>query len=61
MTELFAEITERASRAAHCLLVAREAGDDFLASVHEAELEGLARVAAEHGLRIPLLEGYTAA
>lgn len=61
MTEFHTEITERAAYAAESLRTAREAGDDYLVSLREAELEGLARLAAEHGLRIPLLQGYTAA
>ena len=40
---------------------AQESGDDYLASVREAELENLARLASEHGLRIPELNDYTAA
>ncbi|MGW0365208.1 hypothetical protein [Streptomyces sp. NPDC002990] len=32
------------------LMQAREAGDDFLAEVEQAELEDLQRLAAEHGV-----------
>ncbi|WP_330333114.1 hypothetical protein OHS33_27670 [Streptomyces sp. NBC_00536] len=31
---------------------AREAGDDFLADVEQAELEDLQRLAAEHGVQV---------
>lgn len=31
---------------------AREAGDDFLADVEQAELEDLQRLAAEHGVPV---------
>ncbi|MFD7029998.1 hypothetical protein ACFWAR_18345 [Streptomyces sp. NPDC059917] len=31
---------------------AREAGDDFLAEVEQAELEDLQRLAAEHGVQV---------
>jgi hypothetical protein len=61
MTEFHSEITQRASRAVQSLRTAQESGDDYLASVREAELETLARLADEHGLRIPELVGYHAA
>lgn len=61
MTEFHAEITERVARAVQSLQAARESGDDYLASVQEAELENLARLAGEHGLRIPQLGRYNAA
>jgi hypothetical protein len=61
MTEFHAEITERATRAVQSLRTAQESGDDYLVSVREAELEGLARLADEHGLRIPQLAEFTAA
>jgi hypothetical protein len=32
---------------------AREAGDDFLAEVEQAELDDLHRIAAEHGVDLP--------
>ncbi|OEJ34126.1 hypothetical protein [Streptomyces subrutilus] len=34
------------------LMHAREAGDDFLAEVEQAELEDLQRLAAEHGVPV---------
>ncbi|NYG05524.1 hypothetical protein BJ986_000011 [Phycicoccus badiiscoriae] len=61
MTEFHTEITQRATRAAQSLRSAQESGDDYLASVREAELENLARLADEHGLRIPELTNYSAA
>ena len=61
MTEFHSEITQRAARAAQSLRTAQESGDDYLASVREAELESLARLADEHGLRIPELTNYSAA
>lgn len=61
MTEFHTEITERATSAVQSLRTAQESGDDYLASVREAELENLARLADEHGLRIPELNGFNAA
>jgi hypothetical protein len=61
MTEFHTEITQRATRAVQSLRKAQESGDDYLASVQEAELENLARLASEHGLRIPELSSYHAA
>jgi hypothetical protein len=61
MTELHTEIRHRAARAVASLETAHASGDDYLASVREAELENLARIAQEHGLRIPELADYSAA
>jgi hypothetical protein len=61
MTEFHTAITQRAARAVQSLRTAQESGDDYLATVREAELENLARLAAEHGLRIPELSNYNAA
>jgi hypothetical protein len=61
MTEFHAEISQRAARAVQSLRNAQEAGDDYLVAVREAELEGLARLATEHGLRVPDLARYSAA
>jgi len=61
MTEFHHEITHRAVRAVQSLRAAEESGDDYLVSVQQAELENLARLAAEHGLRVPELSGYSAA
>jgi hypothetical protein len=61
MTEFHSEITRRAHHAVSSLHQAQESGDDYLVAIHQAELEGLARLAAEHGLRIPQLQDYNAA
>ncbi len=61
MTEFHAEMRDRAVTAVQSLKKARESGDDYLVEVQEAELENLARLATEHGLRIPELQAYTAA
>ena len=61
MTEFHAEMRDRAVTAVQSLRKARESGDDYLVEVQEAELENLARLATEHGLRIPELQAYTAA
>lgn len=60
MTEFHSEIRSHAQSAMESLRGARESGDDYLASVREAELENLARLAAEHGLRIPELARFAA-
>ena len=61
MTEFHSEITRRATRAVQSLQHAEEAGDDYLVEMRQAELENLARLAADHGLRIPELQDYSAA
>jgi hypothetical protein len=61
MTEFHAEMRDRAVTAVQSLKKARESGDDYLVEVQEAELENLARLATEHGLRIPELRAFTAA
>lgn len=60
MTEFHAEIRDRAIKATTSLEAAREVGDDFLVEMREAELENLARLASEHGLRVPELLDYAA-
>jgi hypothetical protein len=60
MTEFHTAITQYATGAVQSLCDARESGDDYLASVREAELENLARLASEHGLRVPELNDYNA-
>ena len=60
MTEFQTAITQYAAGAVQSLHDARESGDDYLATVREAELENLARLAAEHGLRVPELNDYNA-
>jgi hypothetical protein len=61
MTEFHAEIRDRAAQAVQSLKHAQASGDDYLVEVREAELENLARLATEHGLRIPELADYEAA
>jgi hypothetical protein len=61
MTEFHTEISRRAAHAVQSLNLARESGDDYLATVRQSELENLARLAAEHGLRIPELSAFRAA
>jgi hypothetical protein len=61
MTEFHAEMRDRATTAVESLKQAQDSGDDFLVEVREAELENLARLASEHGLRIPELQAFTAA
>jgi hypothetical protein len=61
MTEFHTEISRRAAHAVQSLNTALESGDDYLASVRQTELESLARLAAEHGLRVPELSGFRAA
>ncbi len=61
MTEFHAEIRDRATHAVQSLKDAEASGDDYLVDVKEAELENLARLAREHGLRIPELERFRAA
>jgi hypothetical protein len=61
MTEFHSEITHRAVRAIASLHDAQETGDDYLVEIRQAELQGLARLASEHGLRIPELRDYNAA
>jgi hypothetical protein len=46
------EIRTRIAQTHADLAIAREAGDDYLAELHLGELEGLVRVAAEHGLPV---------
>jgi hypothetical protein len=60
MTEFQNAIAQYATGAAQSLRDAQQSGDDYLASVREAELENLARLASEHGLRVPELNDYNA-
>ena len=61
MTEFHAEMRDRAVTAVQSLRAAQDSGDDFLVEAQQAELENLARLAEEHGLRIPELQAFTAA
>jgi hypothetical protein len=49
---LESEINEQVAQVRDALRQARAAQDDYLADLHQAELEGLARTAGEHGVRI---------
>jgi class 3 adenylate cyclase len=55
MTELSRQLQSRARDALASLHQAREADDPYLAAVLLADLEGLRRLAVDHGLRIPEL------
>jgi hypothetical protein len=61
MTEFHTEISQRAARAVQSLRSAQDSGDDYLVAVQESELENLARIARDHGLRVADLAGYPAA
>lgn len=50
MTQFRNEISSRIAGARRSLERAHEDGDDYLVDVRLGELEGLARLAAEHGL-----------
>jgi hypothetical protein len=60
MTEFHTEMRDRAATAVESLREAQASGDDYLVEVREAELENLARLATDHGLRIPELAQYAA-
>ena len=60
MTEFHSEMRDRAFDAVASLKQAEANGDDYLVEVREAELETLARLASEHGLRSPELAAYAA-
>lgn len=61
MTEMRQQLQSRAREALASLRHARETDDSFLATVRIAELEGLRRLAQDHGLRIPELAAEPAA
>jgi putative N-acetylmannosamine-6-phosphate epimerase len=52
VTQFDATISTRISETRQALDEARSAGDDYMADVRLGELESLARVAADHGIRI---------
>jgi hypothetical protein len=52
MDALESEINEQVAQVRTALRQARAAQDDYLADLHQAELDGLARTAAEHGVPI---------
>jgi hypothetical protein len=49
---LESEIKDQVSQVRAALLQARADQDDYLVDIHEAELDGLARTADAHGLRL---------
>jgi hypothetical protein len=61
MTEMRLQLQARAREALASLHHARETDDSFLVTVRITELEGLRRLAHEHGLRIPELARLPAA
>lgn len=52
MDAFTASLLQRIQSTEQDLLRAREAGDDFLAEVEEAELDDLRRLANEHGVEV---------
>ncbi|MCX2969507.1 hypothetical protein WDH52_11865 [Streptomyces sp. TRM70308] len=52
MDAFTAGLLQRIKSTEHDLNRAREAGDDFLADVEQAELEDLHRLAQEHGVEV---------
>lgn len=61
MSEFIDQIRERVQTALTDLAQARDAGDDYAAQVHTGQLESFARLASEHGVSLPDLEGFSAA
>jgi hypothetical protein len=49
---LESEIKDQVSQVRAALQQARAEQDDYLVDIHQAELEGLARTADAHGLRV---------
>ncbi|MBB1252237.1 hypothetical protein [Streptomyces alkaliterrae] len=52
MDAFTAGLLQRIRSTEHDLHRAREAGDDFLVEVEEAELDDLRRLAQEHGVQV---------
>ncbi|MDN5789897.1 MAG: hypothetical protein L0H25_03380 [Micrococcales bacterium] len=61
MSEFIEQIRERVHSVLQDLDRARRDGDDYAVQVHTGQLESLARVAAEHGVSLPVLEAYNPA
>jgi hypothetical protein len=53
MGEFTAEITDRIRGVAEALRQAEESGDDAGIQAHEAEMDDLRRIAAEHDVAVP--------
>ncbi len=58
MTEFHAGLHERAEEALTALAQARATGDDYSVDIHTEELDSLLRLADEHGVRLPELDGW---
>lgn len=57
MTEFHAQLRARARHAVQQLTAAQQEGDDYSVDVQRADLENIARIAREHGLELPELDG----
>jgi hypothetical protein len=54
MQQFESEIRDQAAAARGALQQARDADDDYLAGIHQAELDALLRTAANHGVVLDL-------
>ena len=52
MDALASEIQDQVTQVRAALAQARAEQDDYLVDIHQAELDGLSRVADAHGLRV---------
>jgi len=52
MDALETEIRDQVGQARAALRQARDEQDDYLADIHQAQLDALVRIADEHGLRV---------
>lgn len=52
MGDFAAEVRSRLDRASEAVRVTGEAGDEYGVATHLAELEGLVRIAGQHGLPV---------
>jgi hypothetical protein len=58
MTEFLTQLRDRAKEALKALEEAREAGDDYSVDIRTGELESIKRLADEHDVRLPELDGF---
>jgi len=58
MTEFLTQLRDRAREALKALEEAREAGDDYSVDIRTGELESIKRLADEHDVRLPELDGF---
>jgi len=58
MTEFLTQLRDRAMEALKALEEAREAGDDYSVDIRTGELESIKRLADEHDVRLPELDGF---